>query len=123
MKKNYTYIPTLLTKLLRIQCIASFSESNLLHKEKIYERNPSYKIYNRLDKMKNILNAVKGVVLSGVQLINYENFYVNMDKRGFFIKLSLTIRKDVGNGTSGVLQLRFIMWILIDLHLVTLGRE
>ena len=41
-------------------------------------------------------------------------------KKGlFFIKLSLMIRKDIENGTSGVPQLRLTIWIQIDLHLVT----
>ena len=49
MKKTDTYMPTLLTKLLQSQCIVSLNENNSLHKEKVYERNPSYKIYDRLD--------------------------------------------------------------------------
>ena len=64
--------------------------------------------------MKNIVTAVKGGVLSGVQLINKENFSmfalmgINVKTMGsFFIKLSLMIRKDIGNGTSGVPQLMF----------------
>ena len=41
----------------------------------------------------------------------------------FFIKLSLMIREDVGNGTSGAPQLRFITWIQMNLYLVTKGAE
>ena len=70
--------------------------------------------------MKNILSAVEDGVLSGIQLINDKNFHVciNGNKSGkmglFFIKLSLMKRKDIGNGTSGVPQLRFITWIQIN---------
>ena len=66
----------LLTKLLQYQCIASLNKNNSLHKENVYERNPSYKIYDRLDQVKNVLTAVKDGVLSGVWLINDENSYV-----------------------------------------------
>ena len=50
MKKTNTYMPTLLTKLLQSQCIVSLSENNSLHEEKVYDKNPSYKIYDRLDQ-------------------------------------------------------------------------
>ena len=41
----------------------------------------------------------------------------------FFIKLSLMIRKDFGNGTSDVLQLRLLTWIQINMYVVTKGAE
>ena len=102
MKITDTYMPTLLTKVLQSQYIVSLNENDSLHKEKVYERNPNYKIYDRLDQVKSILTAVKGGVLSGVPLINEGNFYVcisgkNVQTMGsFFIKLSLIIRKDIG---------------------------
>ena len=75
--------------------------------------------------MKNILTAVEGGLQSGVWLINDENSYVcingkEIGKNGMvFYKIIFMIRKDIGNGTSGVPQLRFIMWILINLNLLT----
>ena len=118
-------MPTLLTKLFQSQYIVSLNENNSLNEEKVYERNSRFKNYESLDQVKNILTAVKEGVLSGVQLINDENFYVciNGKKRGklafFFIKLYFMIRKDIVNGTTGVSQLRFITWIQIHLYLVT----
>ena len=48
----------------------------------------------------------------------------NVETMGlFFKKLSSMIRKDIGNGISGVPQSRFIMRIQINLHLVTKGVE
>ena len=64
IKKTDTYMPTLLTKLLQ------------LYKEKKYQRNPSYKLHDILDQVNSKITAVKGGVLSGLQLINDENFYV-----------------------------------------------
>ena len=69
-------MPTLLTKLLQSQCIESLNENYSLHEEKVYERNPSYKIYESLDQVKNILAVVEGGMISGIKLINDENFYV-----------------------------------------------
>ena len=43
MKKTDTYMQTLLPKLLQSQCIISLKENYSLHKEKVDERNPSYK--------------------------------------------------------------------------------
>ena len=118
-------MPTLLTKFLQSQCIVSLNENNSFYEEKVYEKKTSYKIYDSLDQVKSKLIPVEGGVLSGIMLINDESFYAcingkKVEKMGlFFIKLSLLIRKDIENGTSGVPQLRFIIWIQINLHLVT----
>ena len=43
----------------------------------------------------------------------------NVENMGLIlIKLSFEIKKNVGNGTCGVPQLRFITWIQINLYLV-----
>ena len=65
MKKTNSYVPILLTKFLQSQCIVRLNENNSLHKEEVHERNPSCKIYDSLDQVKNILTAVKGGVPSG----------------------------------------------------------
>ena len=49
MKKTDNYMPTLLTKLLQLQSILMLNENYSLHKEKVYERNPSYDIFDRLN--------------------------------------------------------------------------
>ena len=65
--------------------------------------------------------------LSGAWLINDENFYVCMNTKKvekmelFFIKSYLMIRKDIENRTSSVPQIRFIMWIQINLHQLILA--
>ena len=78
------------------------------------ERNPIYKIYECLDQVNSKRTAVEGGVINGIRLMNDEDLYVcinekNMEKMGLlFVKLFLMIRKNVGNGTSGVPQLRLI---------------
>ena len=81
IKKFDTYMPTLLTKLLQLQCIVSLNENNLLHEEKVYERSPSSKMYESLGQVNSTLAAVKGKVLSGIQLINDENFCVFINRK------------------------------------------
>ena len=116
---------TLLQKLFQLQCIVSLIENNSLYKEKKYQRNPSYKLHDILDQVNSKFTAVKGGVLSGLWLINDENVYVCINGKNveimrlFFMKLSLMIRKDICYGSSGVPQLRFIIWIQIYLYLVT----
>ena len=77
-EKIRTYVPTLFTKLLQLKCIVSLNDNSSLHKKKVYKKSPSYKIYDILDQVKNILTAVEGGVLSGVLcgllLINDETF-------------------------------------------------
>ena len=94
-------------------------------RRKCMKKTLSYKIYESLDQVNSKLTAVEGGVVSGIRLINDENFYAcingeNAEKMGLFsTKFSLMIRKDIGNGTSGVPELRFITLIQIDLYLVT----
>ena len=49
IEKTDTYMPTLLTEFLQSQYIISLNENNSLHKDEVYKRSPSYKIYDRLD--------------------------------------------------------------------------
>ena len=74
MKKTNNYVPTLLTKLLQSQCILILKHNNSLYKEKVYKRNPSYKIYENLDQVNSKLTAVEGGFISEIRLINDENF-------------------------------------------------
>ena len=55
MKKTNTYMPKLLTKLLQSQCVESQNENNSLDEEKVYERNPSYKIQQCLNQVNSKL--------------------------------------------------------------------
>ena len=76
MKKTDNYMQPLLMKLLQSQCIVNMSEKNSLHAEKVYERNPSYKIYESLDQVNSKVTAGEGAVISGIRLANDENLYV-----------------------------------------------
>ena len=103
MKKMATYMQILHIK----QFIVHLNEINQLHKDKVYERNPSYKIYESCDQVEHKLTAWV-VVISEARLIDNENFFACIDrtkhgKMGLnLIQLSSMMRKDVGNGTSGV---------------------
>ena len=79
MKKTNTYMPTLLMKLLQSQCVVHSNENSSLHEKKVHERNPSYKIKESLDQMNSKLTAAEGEVISGIRLMNDENFYVSIN--------------------------------------------
>ena len=124
LKKTYTYMPILLTKLFQSLCIVHLNENNLLQEVRVYEQNPSYKIYESSDEMK-VKHTTKGRVIRGIRQMNIEDFYFYWlewiwKKELSFIRLSSMTRKDVGIGAHVVPQWRFIItWIMIILYLVT----
>ena len=61
--------------LIQSQCTVSLNENNSLHEDKVYERYPSYKIYESLDQVNSKL-TVRGGVISGIRLMNEEVFFV-----------------------------------------------
>ena len=74
-------------------------KNNSLHKEKVYERSPSYKIYESLDQVNSKGTAVEGGVIRWIMLMNDDNFYVCIDREKWengiiLYKLSLIIRKE-----------------------------
>ena len=75
----------------------------------MHERNPSNKHYKSVDQMNGKL-TVGGGVRSGIRLMIDEDFFVCIDGKIMaemgllFIKLSLMMKKEDGNETSGVPQ-------------------
>ena len=59
---------------------------------------------------------------SADRLVQNAIFGKNVDRVAFgsdLVKLEQKTRKDIGDGTSGEPQLRFITWIQVNLYLVT----